>query len=144
MNTDFEGKEIKAFLGEGTKFKGVLKFDGAVRLDGYLEGEIITDGTLIVGEKAHIVAELTVGTVISLGKIVGNIVASKKIEIRAKSELIGNIKAPVLFIEEGSSFEGQCEMEHSETKKIISISSKEIHKEPTESKKAAKSAATAG
>ncbi|MEE9165161.1 MAG: polymer-forming cytoskeletal protein, partial [Nitrospinota bacterium] len=110
VKSEFEGKEVKAFLGEGTRFKGVLRFDGTVRLDGFLEGEIITNDTLIIGEKARIVAELSVGTIITLGRIEGNIAASKKIEIRAKSRLIGNIKTPVLFIEEGASFEGQCEM----------------------------------
>ena len=30
--------EIRAFLGEGTQFKGVLSFAGAVRIDGQLEG----------------------------------------------------------------------------------------------------------
>lgn len=125
IKADFEGKEIKAFLGEGTKFKGVLRFSDAVRIDGFLEGEIITNDTLIVGEKAHIIAELSVGTIISLGKIEGNITASKKIEIRAKSQLTGNIKTPLLFIEEGASFEGQCEMQSRDNKKIISIVKKE-------------------
>lgn len=126
IKNEFEGTEVKAFLGEDTKFKGVLKFDGTVRLDGFLEGEIITNDTLIIGEKAHIVAELSVGTIITLGKIEGNISASKKIEIRAKSRLIGNIKTPVLFIEEGASFEGQCEMSGNENKKVISIANKEL------------------
>lgn len=143
--SDFEGKEIKAFFGEGINFKGVLRFNGTVRIDGYLEGEIITNDTLIVGDKAHIVAELSVGTLISLGKIEGNIVASKKIEIRAKSEIIGNVKTPVIFIDEGATFEGQCEMikkggykeiiEEGAEQKIISItnsgsSDKEVDKVP--------------
>lgn len=121
VKTGFEEKEIKAFLGEGTKFKGVLRFKETVRLDGFFEGEIITNDTLIVGEKAHIVAELSVGTIISLGKIEGNITASKKIEIRANSELIGNIKTPLLFIEESASFKGQCDMTSKDNKKVVSI-----------------------
>ena len=123
--TQFEGKEVKAFLGEGTRFKGVLKFDGTVRLDGYLEGEIVTGDTLIIGEKGHIIADLSVGTIVTLGKIEGNISASKKIEIRAKSQLIGDIKTPVLFIEEGASFEGKCLMLGNESKKVVPIVSKE-------------------
>lgn len=119
--SEFEGKEIKAFLGEGTSFKGVLKFSGTVRLDGYLEGKIITEDTLVVGESAHLVAELSVGTIIAIGKIEGNIYASKKIEIRAKSELTGDIKTPLLFIEEGASFKGQCEMLGKDNKKVVSV-----------------------
>lgn len=129
LKSEFEGQEIKAFLGQGTKFKGVLRFSGTVRIDGILEGEVITNDTLIVGEKAHVIAEISVGSIISLGKIEGNITASKKIEIRAKSELIGNIKTPLLFIEEGASFEGQCEKLHKDNmnrekdKKVVSIAS---------------------
>ena len=44
--------EIKAFLGEGTDFKGILTFEGTVRIDGQMEGEIFTKDTLIVGESA--------------------------------------------------------------------------------------------
>lgn len=132
VKSEFEGKEIKAFLGEGTKFKGVLRFSDTVRLDGFLEGEIITNDTLIVGENAHLVAELSVGTLISLGKIEGNITASKKIEIRAKSELIGNIKTPLLFIEEGASFEGQCKMLNKDNEKVISQTKKGSHSKDSE------------
>ena len=41
--------EIKAFLGEGTEFKGVLSFQGTVRIDGHVEGEVVGDDLLIVG-----------------------------------------------------------------------------------------------
>jgi cytoskeletal protein CcmA (bactofilin family) len=33
---------LNAFLGEGTSFKGNLTFEGTVRIDGKLEGEIFT------------------------------------------------------------------------------------------------------
>lgn len=110
-NEQSESKEIKAFLGEGTEFKGTLSFEGTVRVDGRLEGEVVTSDTLIVGEKARINAEIHVGTLIALGKITGNISASKKIKIHSSCELNGNIKTPSLFIEEGAIFEGSCEMD---------------------------------
>jgi cytoskeletal protein CcmA (bactofilin family) len=134
---EFEGKEIKAFLGEGTIFKGVIKFSGTVRLDGHVEGEIITKDTLIVGEKAHIIAEISVGSIIAIGKIEGNVTASKKIEIRAKSEVIGNIKAPLLFIEEGATFQGECKMLSKGNDKIIQIGKDESLKVEAGAKKTA-------
>ena len=37
-------------LAKDVDFKGVVNFDGTVRVDGRVEGEIHTTGTLIVGE----------------------------------------------------------------------------------------------
>ena len=53
--------DVKAFLGEGTEFKGVLSFEGTVRIDGSLEGEILGEDLLIVGEPAVVKAEIDVG-----------------------------------------------------------------------------------
>ena len=89
-------KEINAFLGESTTFKGLLSFEGTVRIDGKVEGEIVTKDTLVVGEKAEIKAEIKVGTVIINGKVYGNIVATERIEIRSAAE--------------GVIFNGKCQM----------------------------------
>jgi cytoskeletal protein CcmA (bactofilin family) len=102
--------EIIAFLGKGTEFKGVITYQGTVRIDGRVEGEIITEGTLIVGESAVIQAEVVAGTVISSGKISGNVTAREKIQLLSPAVLEGSIKTPLLVIEEGVRFNGQCQM----------------------------------
>lgn len=101
---------IKAFLDESTEFKGILAFEGVLRIDGRLEGEIVTGGTLIVGETAEINADITAASVISRGRIVGNVSASRRVEVHSNSTLIGNIKTDILVIHEGAIFEGRCEM----------------------------------
>jgi len=102
--------EIKAFLGEGTDFKGILTFEGVVRIDGKLEGEVVTKDTLIVGESAVINAEISVHTIVISGTVRGNITATGKIEIQRPGKVFGNLKTPNLFIEEGVLFEGGCSM----------------------------------
>jgi cytoskeletal protein CcmA (bactofilin family) len=105
-----EHAEITAFLGKGTQFKGVLSFEGTIRVDGRVEGEIISKDTLIAGDEAYLQGEISVGTIISSGKIAGNINASQKVHILAPGVIEGNIKTPNLIIEEGVSFDGSCEM----------------------------------
>ena len=105
-----EHAEITAFLGKGTEFKGVLSFEGTIRVDGRVEGEILSKDTLIAGDEAHLQGEISVGTIISSGKIVGNINASLKAHILAPGVIEGNIKTPKLIIEEGVTFDGKCEM----------------------------------
>jgi cytoskeletal protein CcmA (bactofilin family) len=101
---------INTFLGEDTEFEGKLSFKSAVRLDGRFKGEINTHGTLIVGETALIESDIHTAHIIISGEIKGNIVAENRIEIHAPGKIIGNIRAPVVTMEEGVIFEGNCQM----------------------------------
>jgi cytoskeletal protein CcmA (bactofilin family) len=124
--------EIKAFLGEGTDFKGILTFEGTVRVDGQLEGEVYTKDTLIVGESATVNAEINVHTIVISGVVRGNINATGKIEVHRPGKLFGNVKTPSLFIEEGVIFEGNCTMAYDsgEDKKVSDISSMTAESSP--------------
>lgn len=106
--------EIKAFLGEGTDFKGTLTFEGTVRIDGTLEGEIYTKDTLIVGESAVVNAEINVNTIVVSGTVRGNITSTGKVEVHRPGKVLGNINTPSLYIEEGVIFEGSCAMTQEE------------------------------
>jgi len=106
--------EINAFLGVNTEFEGKLSFSGAVRIDGRFKGEIFTKGTLIVGELAVIESKVHASHIIVNGEILGNVIAEKKIEIHASGKVSGNIQTPVLVINEGVVFNGNCQMEKKE------------------------------
>ena len=109
-----QDEEVIAFVGRGVEFKGVITYNGTVRIDGRLDGEIHTEGVLVVGEDAVISAQVTAGTVISRGKITGDIVASGKVRLQAPAVLNGSVKAPLLSIEEGVLFNGSLEMAKAE------------------------------
>ena len=120
--------EITAFLGKGTEFKGVLSFEGTIRVDGKVEGEVVSKDTLIAGDGAYLHGEITVGTIISSGKIVGNINASQKVHVLAPGAIQGNIKTPKLIIEEGVTFDGKCEMvgeKKAAEQKVVSLSERQ-------------------
>lgn len=113
--------DIKAFLGEGTEFKGILSFEGTVRIDGRLEGEIVSKDLLIIGETAHIHADIEVGSIINSGRIEGNISAQQRIEVLPPGEVNGHIRTPVLVVMEGAKLNGTCEMIPSEPPKTAVI-----------------------
>lgn len=102
---------FEAFLGEDVQFDGVLNFQGLVRVDGKMKGEINSKDTLVVGEKAVLNADVNVGRLVIYGKILGNVRASGKVELYSKGRLYGNIKTPLLVIEEGAVFKGNCDMD---------------------------------
>ncbi len=102
--------EIRAFLGEGTQFKGVLSFAGAVRIDGHVEGEVVGDELLIIGEPGQVKAEIEVGTLVVSGRVQGTITARERVELLKPSRVIGTIRTPCLVVAEGALFNGNCEM----------------------------------
>ncbi|HVR64018.1 MAG TPA: polymer-forming cytoskeletal protein [Polyangia bacterium] len=107
--------EITTLLGRGSEFEGKLSFEGTVRIDGKLSGEIFTDDTLIIGEGAEVNAEINVGAIVIEGTIHGNVNAKRSVEIHTPGKVIGNISTPSLFIEKGVIFEGTCQMEQGAT-----------------------------
>ena len=118
--------QIKAYMGEDTIFNGLLNFTGTVRIDGKFEGQVITEDTLIIGETGHLMAEISAGTIICMGYVEGNLMASQKIEIHSTSKVVGNIKSPALNIELGGVFDGTCDMTGKETKIIPLVKAEEM------------------
>jgi cytoskeletal protein CcmA (bactofilin family) len=102
--------DVQAYLGKGSRVSGKLNFEGTVRVDGQVEGEIAAQDTLIVGERAVVTAQISGATIIIRGKVTGDINARKRVEIRAPGRLFGNIVTPSLVIHEGVIFEGHCSM----------------------------------
>jgi cytoskeletal protein CcmA (bactofilin family) len=88
----------------------VLSFEGTIRVDGKVDGEVVSKDTLIAGDGAFLQGEISVGTFITSGTVVGNITASQKVHVIAPGNIQGNIKTPKLIIEEGVTFDGKCEM----------------------------------
>ncbi len=97
-------------LSSDVEIKGVIRFQDELIVDGKVEGEIHSTGGLAIQENARIRAEITVGSVVIQGKVHGNIIASDTIELRAGSEVVGDIKAAVLTMEAGAIFVGRSEV----------------------------------
>lgn len=97
-------------LGKDVTFKGIVHFQGTVQLDSCFEGEIHTSGVLVVGEHAVIRGTLSVGTLISSGKIHGNVTATDTVQLLKTAVQIGDIQAPHFSIEAGAYFKGLTEM----------------------------------
>lgn len=102
--------DAHTILGREARFSGKLVFEGAVRIDGKFEGEIITDDLLLVGPGAEVRATLRVGTIVINGYVEGDVIAKDAVEIRAPGRLRGNIVTPNLIIEKGVTFDGTCRM----------------------------------
>src|SRR5512146_3032020 len=104
--------EINTLLGRGSEFEGKLVFEGTVRIDGKLSGEIFSQDVLIIGEGAEVHAEIEIGTVLVYGTVVGNIHAKQSIELHSPGRIQGNIVTPTLVVDQGTIFDGHCKMQN--------------------------------
>ena len=104
--------ELTALLGRGTLFEGKLHFEGRVRLDGVFRGEIRSEGVLIIGEGAHVEAEISVDTlIVKGGTLKGNVHARESIELYVPAQVTGQLRAPEVFMDKGVQFSGECTIE---------------------------------
>jgi cytoskeletal protein CcmA (bactofilin family) len=97
-------------LNVDVEIKGNVKFSGELAFDGKLEGDVQTDGVLNLGENSQVTGNINAQVVFARGKINGNINAKDKVEVKARSELFGDIRAAKLVIEEGVTFVGKIDV----------------------------------
>jgi len=116
METSKSEEAVQAHLGKGSRVEGKLTFEGSVKIDGHIEGEIQAQHAVIVGEGAVINAQINAETIVVKGKVTGDITARKQVELRSPAKLTGNITTPSLVIHEGVVFEGHCSMGGAENK----------------------------
>jgi cytoskeletal protein CcmA (bactofilin family) len=131
MRKEKNTETISTLLGAGTAVEGTLEFRDTIRLDGQVRGKIISpSGTLIIGEKALIEAEVSVGTVIIKGTVNGRVEAQDRVEIFAPARVNGDVVTPSIAIDAGVVFNGQCTM--------LTSDSPTAKKAPTTKEKASK------
>jgi cytoskeletal protein CcmA (bactofilin family) len=103
-------RDVQAHLGQGSRVEGKLTFEGSVRIDGQVDGEINAQESVILGESAEVTAQIIAATIIVQGRVTGDLTARKRVELKAPASIAGNINTPCLVIHEGVIFEGHCSM----------------------------------
>jgi len=101
---------LETIVGSGTTVSGQVSAQGAIRVDGTIEGDVRAD-RVIVGETGKIRGNIRArGTVVG-GSVEGDIDASESVELTAKSRTSGEIRTPKLTVAEGAFFDGSSRMQ---------------------------------
>ncbi len=105
-------------IGKSVVIKGELNGSEDLTVEGHVEGRIeLKDHVLTIGPHGKIKAEIFAKSVIVLGEVAGNIMASEKVDIRDNGSVDGDIIAPRVAIAEGAHFRGSVDMQRkAETK----------------------------
>ncbi len=108
---DPENAVIHSLLGAGTRYQGKLFFEGRIRIDGDFEGEIQSEGLLVVGPDATVKGAVRVHTLIVRGgRVEADIHATELVELHAPAHVKGDIRTQALYMDRGVVFDGSCVM----------------------------------
>src|SRR5947207_775890 len=86
---------------------GDLETDGALRIDGRLEGSIHRADIIVIGEGASVVGDVTAREVIVGGAVTGNIFAAQRTELQSTGIVAGDIRSAAILIHEGGVVQGR-------------------------------------
>ena len=104
------GEDITTIIAEDLEIKGTVKFKSSLMIKGVLEGEIFSEGLLVIGPTAKVTATITTKNFISHGHVTGNVTASDQVILKNTSTHQGDITTPNITIESGAVFNGGCYM----------------------------------
>lgn len=88
-------------LGEGVTFRGELSFERLLRIDGSFEGELLSQGKVIVGPTGKVKANLNLREASIEGVVVGDITVKETLWLRGEASVKGNIQAKSICVDEG-------------------------------------------
>ncbi len=99
---------INTLIGNGSFIKGDMHINGFIRIDGDIDGNIETDGAVIISEKAKIKGNVTAKSAIIGGIVLGDISAKESVKLLSSSAVIGSIISKKVQMEEDVIFQGHC------------------------------------
>jgi cytoskeletal protein CcmA (bactofilin family) len=105
-----EDLSVNSLIGEGARFVGDIELSGFIRIDGDFSGAIRKADKVLVGKTGRVKSSTTARVVIIAGAFIGDIIAEEHLTILSSAIVIGNIKAPVIVMESGVIFHGNCQV----------------------------------
>ncbi|MBN3523436.1 bactofilin family protein [Paenibacillus apiarius] len=102
----YQPQQTDTFIGHGAEFEGNICCESNIRIDGKFKGEIISSGSITIGDRGEAHSTLSAGLIVIAGTVVGDIHASGKLLITSTGKVCGNCESAVLVIEEGGILNG--------------------------------------
>lgn len=98
-------------IGAGTSITGEINStNGDIRIDGTLNGNITTNGKLVVGSTGIVIGDIRCKNADIEGKVEGKVGVGELLSLKASSKIKGDIITNKLSIEPGCLFTGTCNM----------------------------------
>jgi len=103
-------KEVETVIGPSVKVKGNFNGQGNIVIEGILEGSLKTAGSIFVGEKAKISANVVAKEAKISGEVAGNVKIKGQLEIANTAKVFGDVECATISIEKGANLNGKITM----------------------------------
>jgi cytoskeletal protein CcmA (bactofilin family) len=110
-------------VGEKLSIKGEIAGEGDLELAGRFEGVVNVQGTVVIGDRAEVDADITASTIVVGGKVRGNLSAAGRVEILPQGVLTGNLRSGSFAAADGASVKGEIVIEKAGKPKLEASSS---------------------
>ena len=108
-------REEPASIGKSIVINGELSGSEDLTIEGQVDGKIeLRNHVLTIGSNGRITAQVAAKSIIVLGHVTGNLLATEKVDIRESGSVEGDIVAPRVAIADGSHFRGSIDMQRKE------------------------------
>ncbi|MGC8548669.1 MAG: bactofilin family protein [Acidobacteriaceae bacterium] len=103
--------DVIAAIGKSVQIRGELQGSEDLMVDGMVDGTVaLQESRLTIGPNAKVKANVSARDIVVMGSIQGNLQASGRIELRAGCQVVGDLRAARLSIEENASFSGKVDL----------------------------------
>ncbi|HLP05763.1 MAG TPA: polymer-forming cytoskeletal protein [Paludibacter sp.] len=97
-------------LTNGSKIVGKILADSDFRLDGEVEGDIVCNGKVVIGQKGYLKGAISCINAEVIGTVEGDIVVAETLSLRGTAVITGDVKTKILMVEPNAIFNGSCSM----------------------------------
>ena len=122
---------IDSLIGAGTVIEGNVRFTGGLRIDGRVQGSVVSagdkPGVLVIAEQAEVAGEIRDNHVIVNGRVNGPIHAGETLDLQAKAYVNGDVHYRRLEIQAGAVVQGMlvCDSE-AQSDKVVQLKSASV------------------
>jgi cytoskeletal protein CcmA (bactofilin family) len=95
-------------ISSDTHVRGELLIQNAGMILGTVEGKVISQGRVHIGEGAVCKSSVEGAGIVIDGTVEGNVLARERLELNTTARIKGDIVAAKLVVAEGASFSGNC------------------------------------
>lgn len=133
---EYIASRVNSVIGRGTEFEGTIRTKETIRVEGFVKGDIISEGTVIIGNGGNVDGKIEAVNILVGGEVHGELFATEKIEANSSGRIFGDLHTKGLIVDEKALFQGTCEMTGREE-----VKNSQTKKEASEDKEEAKETA---
>ncbi len=101
---------VQTLIAENVTVGGEITSPGAIKVDGIVNGGILSESNVVLGEKSKIIGNVKGTNIIISGYVQGDVLASGQISLTSTANVDGDMIYSGIIIDEGAKFSGSCTM----------------------------------